>query len=467
MLTQQRHRTCSSRRKHSRVNHAADNLSAVLAKLQKRDPTALRQYFSPEYCEALILEQKKQFREAIPLYESRASDGAGSAEEAAHARYHVALCKLRLRQTARPLTPGHFKDAEMFDFMKAFSLFGQKRLEPLYHIINYFRLCKAHKTALAVGELGKHLLEAGPPAGGRFIEPDIYDYKFMDELCIVAYWAGNTDLSHRMGVRLFNTNRYPLEKEGRLWKNLKFSVNRLKRPANIQVPCSALDLRTVRARWINRAASTKNTARIFQLLTDLGFADAECVEVPDTPDGRAGGLAVAHLKILEDTIAADKKPVLILEDGVDVKSLPDAIARCSAVSCPDAAEAFYMGERGEGTPLARPSLFPMGRGVYRIKNVLRMPAVLYLSSGYAREVIKSGRAGLEQHSEPLDWTLAFNLQHTHRVYSAQVPVFCEHRGAQPVAGETKAPDLPDYRENNVGEESTDILDNLLLELNNL
>lgn len=161
--------------------------------------------------------------EAIPWYEKRAAMG-GWAEEAAHARYRVGLCKLRLRERGRPVSARPFDAEERGDFMAAFRMFGRARLEPLYQVLRHYRLAGRHEEGAEVGRRGMHLLRAAALPPGLFVERDVYEYRFADELSVAAYWAGDFRLSYEMALAAYAPGRYPPEKEDRLWKNLDFSA---------------------------------------------------------------------------------------------------------------------------------------------------------------------------------------------------------------------------------------------------
>ena len=124
------------------------------------------------------LQSRGEYRSAITQYEKcvRLPPPDGSpppTEIAAHARYSMALCKLLLRNRGTPLNNKQFVKDEMVDFIHAFSMYGQQRLEPLFWIVRFFRLAKQFEKACMAGMYGKDLISSGVPSGD-FVEKDVY-----------------------------------------------------------------------------------------------------------------------------------------------------------------------------------------------------------------------------------------------------------------------------------------------------
>ena len=195
----------------------------LLLEAVKREPENARHH----YYLAQSYRDNGDLVEAVRWYEKRAAMG-GWYEEAAHARYMVGVCKLRLRHRGRPAGGATFEEGEYKDFMEAFAMFKGARLEPLYHVVRHYRLTKQHRKGVKVGLMGRPLLKNdGSSPLGLFVEKGVYEYMFADELSIVAYWAGGFRLAYETGSMIFRINKFPARTGPRLKKNLEFSARKL------------------------------------------------------------------------------------------------------------------------------------------------------------------------------------------------------------------------------------------------
>jgi len=281
--------------------------------------------------------------------------------------------------------------------------------------------------------LGFHavgLLDA-PPAG-PFVEEDVYAYKYADEMCTVAHWAGEYEASLAMGLRVLNGNRYPVAKEDRLWANAKFAAAKLGLRPRVQVPTAPLDLRAVDIRWINVRGRAARAARTSALLGRLGLGHAVRFEAvtgiapektcpPFKRNYRS--IAESHCRVLEATILETGRPVLVLEDDVAVEDEGGAAERLRALPVPGGCAAFYLGVNRNDS-MAKIVAREMGEGVLRVRNVLGTHAILYTSPDFARTVVAQARRQMykETHTA-LDDLIAWQLSRTNRVYAATPPLF--------------------------------------------
>ena len=60
-----------------------------------------------------------------------------------------------------------------------------------------------------------------------FIEKDIHEYKFMDELSIAAYYVGFYKFSYNLTKKILDEKKYPPDNYARLHKNLNFSLEKI------------------------------------------------------------------------------------------------------------------------------------------------------------------------------------------------------------------------------------------------
>ena len=127
--------------------------------------------------------------------------------------------------------------------------------------------------------------------------------------------------------------------------------------------------------------------------------------------------AESHFKILEDTILSDGKPVLILEDDVDVTvRIEDVLQGCDI---PDDAAAVYFGtSHGDGNYVAN-----RHSNEWLKISVFATHAIMYLSEAHARKTIEVGKSWIYERNIPFDVGLAYDLQKHHNVYATITPVF--------------------------------------------
>ena len=78
--------------------------------------------------------------------------------------------------------------------MKAFC-FRPQRLEAAYYIVRYFRQKKLYEMGY---NFGKNLLNKPIPNDHLFLDYDVYNWKFQDELGICAYWYKDKELFRKL-----------------------------------------------------------------------------------------------------------------------------------------------------------------------------------------------------------------------------------------------------------------------------
>ena len=177
-----------------------------------------------------------------------------------------------------------------------------------------------------------------------------------------------------------------------------------------------LDIRNVRTRWINMEKDVDKAAMMQGLLDGLGFTDHERFEavvgIKPHRGVRKGeehyrSCAESHFRVLKETIFRDGKPVLVLEDDIDVEKpfAPEFFV-------PDEADAVYLGTSHGGFKY---KAVGYKHGLVRIMGVLATHAILYLNKDYAKAVKKLGRHYIYRKHLPFDVALAAELQAANRV----------------------------------------------------
>ena len=134
--------------------------------------------------------------DAIKYYQMRSSKG-GWREEVYYALYQIGLCMMRRKDPYE-----NFKDA----LLNAHN-YHPSRLEALFKLINYCRLNEKYKEGY---DFGIGSMNASYPSNDMlFIEKDIHDWKFFDELALCAYNINNPLISLKIYKRLMNQDKVP------------------------------------------------------------------------------------------------------------------------------------------------------------------------------------------------------------------------------------------------------------------
>lgn len=168
------------------------------------------------YCFYLAQSYKDsgQYDNAIKWYNKRISM-KGWSEEIYYSLYSLAMCKIYLNKD--------FENEIIYDLLKTFN-YKKHRLEALYEIVKYFREKGKYLDAFGYGILGKDIKYN---ENNLFIIKDIYDYKYLDELSIVAYYAGFYKYSYSLIIEIIINDKYCNHLEDRFIENLKYSSNKL------------------------------------------------------------------------------------------------------------------------------------------------------------------------------------------------------------------------------------------------
>lgn len=149
------------------------------------------------------------FQNAIRWYDERIKHG-GWDEEIYYAKTMKMVTQIR----------AHCRFEEwLYTGLDAFA-FRPGRLEALYEILRYCRENSQYKLGY---QLGKNQENVPFPQDILFVDRPVHEWKFLDELSVCAYWAGDTSMSKRIIERILAEKKYPQGEHERLVRNLSFS----------------------------------------------------------------------------------------------------------------------------------------------------------------------------------------------------------------------------------------------------
>jgi|TARA_R100001460_G_scaffold796_6_gene3553 hypothetical protein len=188
-----------------------------------------------------------------------------------------------------------------------------------------------------------------------------------------------------------------------------------------------VNLLETRTRWINVSKDTEKASQMVELLGDKNFTNHERFNAL-TEDAEFGWTkekspewfvthmcGLSHRKLLMETIIKDDKPVLILEDDVEIEH-PTWM---DEIPVPRDADAVYLGTSHSDM---RYRAEDHGNGWNKITGVFGTHAILHLNKKYASEMcIMIERCVKNNH--PFDVSLAKDLQGRFNVYAPYSPFF--------------------------------------------
>ena len=93
------------------------------------------------------------------------------------------------------------------------------RIESLYEYLKWVR--ENNKWSREALAMGLYALGVPKPKEGLFLETDVYDWKLMDEVSIIAYYCGRKDISKRLSEQLISENKMPESQRERIVNNLR------------------------------------------------------------------------------------------------------------------------------------------------------------------------------------------------------------------------------------------------------
>ena len=96
----------------------------------------------------------------------------------------------------------------------------ENRLEAIHEIVNLYRLSERYRAGY---EIGKNYLDFEIPKDSLFLRPDIYQWRFDDEVSVCAYWAGHYKHSLKLCKKVLASPFLPEREKERVKANLKFA----------------------------------------------------------------------------------------------------------------------------------------------------------------------------------------------------------------------------------------------------
>jgi glycosyltransferase involved in cell wall biosynthesis len=152
-----------------------------------------------------------QNEKAIEAYIKRVEMGEW-AEEVYYSLYMIAKIKEKI---------GHPHDEVAESYLKAWE-YRPERLEALFHAMRKFREQKRFLLAFAIGDVGIKTRGTGDIL---FVEPEIWQWRLLDEYSLSAYYIGNPEIAVERTSAILNASFFeslPIEEKTRLKKNIDY-----------------------------------------------------------------------------------------------------------------------------------------------------------------------------------------------------------------------------------------------------
>jgi glycosyltransferase involved in cell wall biosynthesis len=146
---------------------------------------------------------------AIEYYSRRTSLGYWS-QEIFESYYSIAKIKRSINTSVGEVVE---------DCLLAFKS-TENRLEAIHEIVNLYRLSERYRAGY---EIGKNYLDFEIPKDSLFLRPDIYQWRFDDEVSVCAYWAGHYKHSLKLCKKVLASPFLPEREKERVKANLKFA----------------------------------------------------------------------------------------------------------------------------------------------------------------------------------------------------------------------------------------------------
>jgi glycosyltransferase involved in cell wall biosynthesis len=152
-----------------------------------------------------------QNEKSIEAYIKRVEMGEW-AEEVYYSLYMIAKIKEKI---------GHPHDEVAESYLKAWE-YRPERLEALFHAMRKFREQKRFLLAFAIGDVGIKTRGTGDIL---FVEPEIWQWRLLDEYSLSAYYIGNPEIAVERTSAILNASFFeslPIEEKTRLKKNMDY-----------------------------------------------------------------------------------------------------------------------------------------------------------------------------------------------------------------------------------------------------
>ena len=164
-----------------------------------------------------------KYDQAIKWYSTRIEKG-GWNQENYYSRYQKAICLYRKEKELNKNVIEAYLDAYNY---------RPSRLEALHDLIRELRLKKRYTEGFRYG-----IQAYGTPYPGDvlFIDKAIHDWKFNDELSLVAYYCGHSDLAKVIYDRMFAQEKFPQSNMKRALQNYKFYTKAVGKMDTSKIP---------------------------------------------------------------------------------------------------------------------------------------------------------------------------------------------------------------------------------------
>jgi glycosyltransferase involved in cell wall biosynthesis len=175
------------------------------ALIKEPDNTRYQFYLAQSYRDS------SQNEKAIEAYIKRVEMGEW-AEEVYYSLYMIAKIKEKT---------GHPHDEVAESYLKAWE-YRPERLEALFHAMRKFREQKRFLLAFAIGDVGIKTRGTGDIL---FVEPEIWQWRLLDEYSLSAYYIGNPEIAVERTSAILNASFFeslPIEEKTRLKKNMDY-----------------------------------------------------------------------------------------------------------------------------------------------------------------------------------------------------------------------------------------------------
>lgn len=170
-----------------------------------------------------------QLEKSIETYQRRTSMGEWE-EEVYYSMYMEAKLKEKLGHPIQEVTDMYSRAWE----------YRPARLECVFHAMRKLREQKRHLLAFAYGDVA---IKTRGTSDILFVEPEIWQWRLLDEYSLAAYYIGNPELSFEKTKAIVNAPFFKdihIEEQNRLKKNLEFykkgAEEKSKQVAKMQKP---------------------------------------------------------------------------------------------------------------------------------------------------------------------------------------------------------------------------------------
>jgi glycosyltransferase involved in cell wall biosynthesis len=185
--------------------YANDAVILEKALMDEPDNTRYMFYLAQSYRDS------EQLDKSMEAYEKRISMG-GWEEEVYYSMYMIAKMKEKL---------GHSTDEVIQAFSRAWE-YRPARLEAVFHAMRKFREAGRHLISFAYGDVA---IKTNGTGDILFIEPEIWQWRLLDEYSLAAYYIGNPEIALEKTNAIvsapFFKSLHP-DEQSRLLKNLDF-----------------------------------------------------------------------------------------------------------------------------------------------------------------------------------------------------------------------------------------------------